>query len=204
MQSVFGGSLMKKGKHAPLSAAREIRLSFTLAAIVYLALGLLLLFAPNTSRTLLCTLVGAGISLYGLFNILSYLLDKGASSYTLELLIGVCALAFGVFSLIRPVLLMDMLFMALGIVIIVTSISGLKRALNLRAFGFEKWWLTLLVSCLTMLLALSIVLAPGLYGDMLMMVIGLVLIAESVCDLFSIHRLSSHARRAKAVHTLQK
>lgn len=195
---------MKKGKHAPLSAAREIRLSFTLAAIVYLALGLLLLFAPNTSRTLLCTLVGAGISLYGLFNILSYLLDKGASSYTLELLIGVCALAFGVFSLIRPVLLMDMLFMALGIVIIVTSISGLKRALNLRAFGFEKWWLTLLVSCLTMLLALSIVLAPGLYGDMLMMVIGLVLIAESVCDLFSIHRLSSHARRAKAAHTLQK
>lgn len=195
---------MKKGNKSPLSAAREIRLSFTLAAIVSMALGLLLLFAPNTSRKLLCTLVGAGISLYGLFNIVSYLIDKGASSYTLELLIGVCALAFGVFSLIKPAFLMDFLFMALGIVIIVTSISGLKRALNLRTFGFEKWYLTLLVSCATLLLALSIVFVPGFYGNMLMMVIGLTMVAESACDLFSIYRLSSYAKNVKVTYTIDE
>ena len=35
---------------------------------------------------------------------------------------------------------------------------------------------------------------PQLYGNMLMMVIGAILIVESVGDLLSIHRLSSFAR----------
>ena len=195
---------MKKENKSPLSAARELRLSFTLAAVVYLALGLLLLFAPNTSRKLLCTLVGAGISLYGLFNIISYLLDKGVSGYTLELLIGVCALAFGVFSLIRPAFLMDFLFMVMGIVIIITSFGGIKRALNLRTFGYERWYLALAASCAALLLALSIVFAPGFYGDMLMMVIGLVLVASSVFDLLSIRRLSGYARHVRVSYSVDE
>ena len=48
----------------------------------------------------------------------------------------------------------------------------------------------MLSSCATLLLALSIVLFPGVYGDMLMMVIGILLIVESVSDLLAIRRLS--------------
>ena len=117
-----------------------------------------------------------------------------SGTYTLELLIGVCALAFGVFSLINPTFLMDFLFTVLGLVVIVTSVSGIKRALNLRTFGYARWWLPMLLSCATLLVALSIVFMPQLYGNMLMMVIGAILIVESVGDLLSIHRLSSFAR----------
>ena len=129
---------MKKSNKSPLTAAREIKFSFTIAAVVYLALGVLLLLAPNTSRKLLCTLIGAGVSIYGLMGILSFVMDRGSGAYTLELLIGVCALAFGVFSLINPTFLMDFLFTVLGLVVIVTSVSGIKRALNLRTFGYAR------------------------------------------------------------------
>ena len=185
---------MKKSNKSPLTAAREIKFSFTIAAVVYLALGVLLLLAPNTSRKLLCTLIGVGVSIYGLMGILSFVMDRGSGTYTLELLIGVCALAFGVFSLINPTFLMDFLFTVLGLVVIVTSVSGIKRALNLRTFGYARWWLPMLLSCATLLVALSIVFMPQLYGNMLMMVIGAILIVESVGDLLSIHRLSSFAR----------
>ncbi|MGN0995780.1 MAG: HdeD family acid-resistance protein [Candidatus Ventricola sp.] len=185
---------MKKTNKSPLTAAREIKLSFTIAAVVYLALGILLLLAPNTSRKLLCTLIGAGVSIYGLMGILSFVMDRGSGAYTLELLIGVCALAFGVFSLINPTFLMDFLFTVLGLVVIVTSVSGIKRALNLRAFGYARWWGPMALSCATLLIALSIVFMPQLYGNMLMMVIGAILIVEAVGDLLSIHRLSSFAK----------
>jgi len=169
---------------------REIRLSFSLAAIVYLLLGILLLVAPNTSRRLLCTFVGLGVLVYGAFNILSYALDKGSSAYTLELLIGICAAAFGIFALLNPDFLVSFLFVVLGLIVMVSSVSGLKRALNLRAYGFPYWWAALVSAIATFLIALSIVIAPTLYGNMVLMVIGVILIVESVSDLLSIHRLS--------------
>lgn len=43
---------------------------------------------------------------------------------------------------------------------------------------------------MTLVLAVTIVLYPTLYGDMLMMAIGIVMIIEAVSDLLGIHRLS--------------
>lgn len=194
---------MKQAKNL-LFADREIKLSFSLAAIIYLALGILMLLAPNTSRTLLCTLVGVGTIVYGLLNILPSLIKKGEKNYTLQLLIGVCALAFGVFSLINPTFLMDFLFTVLGVIVCVTSVSGIKRALNLRSFGFARWWAPMLSACTTLLLALSVILFPGFYGNMLMMAVGLLLIVEAVSDLTSIYFLSGYARRVKVTYTVDE
>ena len=125
-------------KHTKKSSG-GFRMSFSLAAVVYLLLGLFMILAPNTSRKLLCTLVGAGILIYGLLDIVPFVLSRGEKRFTLDLLIGACALAFGLFSLINRTFLMDFLFTALGVVICVTSICGISRALNLRYFGFARW-----------------------------------------------------------------
>lgn len=194
---------MKTQKN-PLSAGKEIKLSFSLAAIIYLTLGILMLLAPNTSRKLLCTLVGVGMLIYGLLHIVPSLMSKGEKSYTLDLLIGVSALAFGVFSLFNPTFLLNFLFTVMGVIIAVTSVSGLKRALNLRSFGFMRWWAPMLSSCATLLLALSVIFLPGFYGNMLMMAIGVLLIVEGVSDLLSIHFLSGYAKRVKVTYTVDE
>ena len=185
---------MKHGAHSFFAAFRNLKLSFTIASFIELALGLVLLFMPNTSTKVLCTLVGAGVTAYGLLNILSFFMERGSTAYTFELLIGICAAAFGVFSLINPTFLVNFLFVALGIVVMVGSLCGIKRALNLKSFGFVQWYLPLISACLTLLLALSIVFFPGFYGDMLMMAIGIILVVEAVSDLFSIYRLSKFTK----------
>ena len=184
---------MKK-KDSLLTAIRRFRVSATLAAIVYLILGLVLLFAPNTSRALLCGVVGIGVTIYGAFNILSFLLNRDQSAYTLELLIGICAVAFGVFSLLNPTFLLDFLFVVLGLIGITGSVSGIKRALTLRSFGFQSWYIPMIASVVTLLLAISVVFLPDLYGNMMMIIIGLMLIVQSVCDLVSLYRLSRFTR----------
>ncbi|HIS96055.1 MAG TPA: DUF308 domain-containing protein [Candidatus Ventricola gallistercoris] len=176
-----------------LRAAREIKMSFTFSAIACLVIGLVLLLLPNLSQVVLCTTVGIVLVVYGVFNIISFLMERGPA-YTLELLIGIAATALGIFSLINPAFLMSFLFTVLGVLIMVGSICGIRRALNLRAFGFAQWWAAMLSSCATLLLALSIVLFPGVYGNMLMMVIGILLIVESVSDLLAIRRLSHFSR----------
>ena len=175
-------------KHTKKSSG-GFRMSFSLAAVVYLLLGLFMILAPNTSRKLLCTLVGAGILVYGLLDIVPFALSRGEKRFTFDLLIGVCALAFGLFSLINRTFLMDFLFTALGVVICVTSICGISRALNLRYFGFARWWAPLCANLATLVLALCIVFFPGFFGNMLMMVVGIILVVEAVSDLIAIHYL---------------
>lgn len=83
IQEVF---FMKKNNDFPLrSAAKEIKMSFTLAAVIDLILGCVMLFVPAHVTQLLCVLVGAGITIYGLFNILSFIFSRGTVAYSLEL-----------------------------------------------------------------------------------------------------------------------
>ncbi len=177
-----------------LDALRRFRVSAALAAVVYLVLGVFLLFAPDASRTLLCSVIGIGVTVYGAFSILTFLLGRGQSDYTLDLLLGVCAFAFGVFSLLNRTFLMDFLFVILGLLGVVGSISGIQRAFNLRAFGYASWLALLIASLVTLALSLSVVFMPDLYGNMMMMVVGILLIVEAVCSLISLQRLSKFTK----------
>ena len=181
---------MKKEKNDfPLrTAAKEIKISFVLTAVVDLILGVILLFAPEHVTDVLVMLISAGITIYGVFNILSFIFSRGMTAYSFELLIGICATAFGVFSFISPSFLPSVLFIVFGLMIIVSSISGIKRALTLKSY--DRWYFMLISAIVTLVLAISIVAFPNLYGNMLIMAIGIVMILEAVSDLLGIHRLS--------------
>ena len=77
--------MKKNNNDFPLrSAAKEIKMSFTLTAVVDLVLGCIMLFAPAHVTQLLCMLVGAGITIYGLFNVLSFIFSRGTVAYSLR------------------------------------------------------------------------------------------------------------------------
>lgn len=183
-------------KSVKRSSAGGFAVSFTLAAVICLLLGLFMFLAPNTSRKLLCTLIGVGVILYGVLSFLPFVLSRGERRFTPSLLLGACALALGVFSLIQPTFLMDFLFTVLGIVVCVTSICGIRRALNLRYFGFSRWWAPLTANLAALLLALAIIFFPGFFGNMLMRVMGALLTVEAASDLISLYFLGKLSERA--------
>ena len=101
---------MKKTEDSPLlRAVKSIKLNASLAALAYLVIGVILLLLPNTSKRVLCTVVGLGVTVYGVFSLLGFLLDRGSDGFSVELIVGVAALAFGLFSLLNPGFLMDFL-----------------------------------------------------------------------------------------------
>lgn len=194
---------MKNTQDSPLlKAVRSLKLNASLAALAYLALGIVLLLLPNTSKRVLCTVIGIGVAVYGLFSILSFLLDRDSSGLSVELIVGVAALAFGLFSLINPGFLMDFLIISLGLIIAVSSVSSIKRALNLRVFGYPYWWTSLAVAILALVIALTFIFCPEVYGDLLIRMIGAMLIVESVGDLLTIRRLSKLAKGVKVTYTI--
>lgn len=189
-------------KHTRKSSG-GFRVSFSLAAVVYLLLGLLMIVAPNTSRRLLCTLVGVGIMAYGLLSIVPFVMSQGEKRFSFDLLIGICALAFGLFSLINRTFLMDFLFTALGVVVCVTSVCSISRALNLRYFGFARWWAPLCANIATLVIALCVIFFPGFFGNMLMIAMGIILVVEAVSDLISIHYLGRFSDRVTVTYNVE-
>lgn len=194
---------MKKTQDSPLlKAVKSLKLNASLAALAYLVLGIVLLLLPNTSKRVLCTVIGVGVAVYGLFSILSFLLDRDPSGFSVELIVGVAALAFGLFSLLNSSFLMDFLIISLGLIIAVSSITSIKRALNLRVFGYPYWWTSLAVAVLSLVIALTFIFCPEVYGDLLMRIIGAMLIVESVGDLLTLRRLSKLAKGVKVTYTI--
>ena len=181
----------EKKSHSPIiNLLRRFRLSATLSAVVYLILGLVLLFAPQTGRAVLGSVIGFGVILYGALSIVSFLLNRDQKAYIFDLLIGICAVAFGLFLLLQPTFLTNFLYVILGLAGVIGSVSAIKRVINLRALGYPRWLVPLIPNVVALLIALSIIFKPSFYGDLMMMVIGLILIAEAVSDLFTLRNLS--------------
>lgn len=175
-----------------LENMQNLRLSFPLAAMLYILLGLCLMLIPDISRKLLCALVGAGAAAYGVLSISAHLPIRHDHALTPGLLTGIGVLAFGVFSLIRPAFLIDFLFTAIALIVLIAGANGTRYALKLRSFGFERWWAPLSFSLAAMLLALSIIFFPGIYGNLLMMLCGGLLTVSGACDLWRMHQMKKY------------
>lgn len=77
-------------------ALQEFRWSFIITALVFIALGLLLILRPNLARELLAYAVGGALAVYGLFNILSFLFAKDRT-LSFEMFTSVITAAVGIF-----------------------------------------------------------------------------------------------------------
>ena len=177
-------------------ALQEFRWSFIITALVFIALGLLLILRPNLARELLAYAVGGALAVYGLFNILSFLFAKDRT-LSFELVIGVITAAVGIFILASPGTVLNIIQIVLRLAIIIDSLLGIKRAFTLRELGLGSWGAILSLSILTSILGILFVMHQDLFGSALMVVIGIVLLYQGVSDLITVIRISVIGNRMK-------
>lgn len=177
-------------------ALREFRWSFIITALVFIILGALLVLRPQLGIDMLSYTVGGALAIYGGFNILSFLFSR-ERSLSFELVIGVITAAIGIFALVSPTTIFDIIQIVLGLVICIDSLLGMKRAFALRDLGLKSWWPMLLLSVVTTILGILFMVNKGLFGNALMVAIGIVLLYQGVSDLVTVIRISVVGRRLK-------
>ena len=117
---------------------KDIKWSLILASLLFLFLGIALLIWPNTSNLILCYIMAAVLTAYGLFNILAYFGKERGS--LIGLIVGVICAAFGVYALVQPTGISDIISIILGVAILVDGAVSLRRDFELRTMGFLQWW----------------------------------------------------------------
>ena len=173
---------------------KDIKWSLILASLLFLFLGIALLIWPNTSNLILSYIMAAVLTAYGLFNILAYFGKERGS--LIGLIVGVICAAFGVYALVQPTGISDIISVILGVAILVDGAVSLRRDFELRTMGFLQWWVPFALDVLILIFGAVVIFNPGLFAELLLQMIGVILIYESVSDLWTIHRLAKLARSA--------
>lgn len=162
---------------------KGIRNSLVLTSVLYTALGVVLMLFPGTALKWACMLIGVVTLGYGLARAVAYWKGGGSYAQRFDLFLGLVLMALGVFLLVTPQFLVSIIPVTLGIYILVDSVSAIKRALDMKALGFEKWWASLGAACVLALFGAVMVLRPFATVETLVVFIGLGFVFDGVYTL---------------------
>ena len=167
------------------------------ASAVYAVLGLILLFFPNHTSALFCTLVGLLLLGYGVITVVTFFLRRGGASlvFQAELVIGVACAIMGIFFLTHTGFILSVIPTILGAYVLIDALVNLKRGLDLRELGYAGWTSTLAMSGISLLLGLVILWNPFKTGLILWRVIGGVFLYLGASDLWSVLKLDQMLKK---------
>lgn len=182
---------------------KNFKLNFILASVLYLILGIVLVLWPAASSLALCRLLGGALLLYGLFNLVGVLIrDSGMGAFRLELFLGVVATGVGIFFLLQPMLVLSFLPIVMGVYVMMDSVVALKRTLELYRMEYHRWWLSLLLAIVGVVLGLVLVLRPFSVTTVFFRVVGVVFLYLGVSDLWSLWRVNALVRERRRQHPI--
>ncbi|MBQ8092226.1 MAG: DUF308 domain-containing protein [Clostridia bacterium] len=173
------------------------KINAILTALVELVLGIFLILNPTASQFALCSLVGCGILIYGVFSIITYIRNHEGYWDHARLIAGICAVIVALIFFANPGFLFGFVGTIIGFFIIVSAFGEIRRAMTLNAFGFDQWWVALISGIVFICFGISLVFFPGFYGNLLMRVIGVFLVLEAVSDLLTVHRITVFAKNGR-------
>lgn len=177
---------------------KRIKTNALLTAVLYTALGAVLLFWPELSTSILCTALGLILLVCGLIDIAVFLLHRDGSLYAAaHLVVGVILAAVGVWLMARPTLVAVVIPRIIGVLICVHGASDLGDALTLRKSGSPRWTAAALLGLVTLVLGAVLVFDPFEAFTTVVRIIGVFLVYDGVSDIWITTQVSKAVRQAE-------
>jgi uncharacterized membrane protein HdeD (DUF308 family) len=181
------------------SFLKRFKTNAVFSALLYAALGLVLLLWPEVSTSILCGLLGVVLVVCGLVDILTFLRLRDGTLYaSAHLVKGVILAAVGVWLLSSPALIAVVIPRIIGILICFHGASDLQDAASLRKNDSSRWTAALALGLVTLALGVVLVVDPFEAFTTVVRVIGAFLIYDGVSDLWIAVQVGKAAKRAAA------
>ena len=182
---------------------RYVKSGMMLLSIAYIVIGMMLLIMPQTSLLWICYAFGAVVLITGIVCLIQYARIRGTGFTAPFMLVGgVITAGLGIFTLAKPQVVASFLPIVFGIFIVVDGLSRIGSAIDLAKRKGQKWWVLLLLSIVSVALGILLVLHPFGAAVSIVMVCGILLIAEGAmnlgCILYAAMELRTLDRMATA------
>lgn len=175
--------LKKERKTLLERAAGETKWHYLIQSLGELILGIVLIALPQQRVSILCIAMGALLMIYGGINIYLFVVNNWTDVFGGQMIYGVILTAIGLAFLTRQDEMIMLTSVVFGILILIDSIIDLRRALLFREAKRPRWYILMILAFVTAVFGTLFIVRPELFGELLMIVIGVLLIYEAVSTL---------------------
>ena len=172
---------MKMRSIMPMKIAKS---GYVIMSLAFCLIGILFMTRPQASAILIGRALGIAMIVFGIIKLIGYFskdLFRLAFQYDLE--IGILLLLLGVIAVTETIDVMNFIFIAVGVAILVDALFKARIAFDSKAFGISTWWTILTLAIATGLIGLALVFRPWESTSLLTILLGVALFAEGILNL---------------------
>ena len=180
---------------------KNLKVGMLLSGLISIALGLVMICLPEIVETTLRFVLGGGLTLFGILEIVFVFVKPNGLLSAGRIIPGVLSLAVGLVFLFRFDTFVSLLWILLGISILTDGIYKLQYAFELKAAAVKNWWINLLISFSSLLIAAVLMIQPFDLQNAMTVFAGILLAVNGFFDVLCTVLMSVYAKRMQGVAT---
>lgn len=181
------------------STLKTVKTVYSAVAVLECILGLVMLCYPGFSLSALGIILGIGLVLFGVVELIAYFSGSAPLILSRNVLAGgIFFIILGVLVLTNPLGLMNFICIVIGVGILADSLFKLQSVLDVRQFMSRgSWWLVFAALLLSVLAGILLVFWPGESGRALIVLLGIGLLLNGAFNIFDVVYVTRYVKEFK-------
>lgn len=181
------------------SILKTVKTVYSAVAVLECILGLVMLCYPGFSLSALGVILGIGLVLFGVVELIAYFSGSAPLILSRNVLAGgIFFIILGVLVLTNPLGLMNFICIVVGVGILADSLFKLQSVLDVRQFMSRgSWWLVFAALLLSVLAGIPLVFWPGESGRALIVLLGIGLLLNGAFNIFDVVYVTRYVKEFK-------
>lgn len=168
-----------------MKSLKAIKNSYSILTICLILVGAVLLIWPHMALGAICKMCGVFLILFGLVKLNGYFSkDIFQLAFQYDLGLGIASIIFGLIMVIRSWATIQLFSICIGIFLLIDAALKMQTAFESKKFGFQNWWVTLLIAIIVCILGILLFAMPFQTSGVITRLIGINLILDGALNLF--------------------
>lgn len=181
-----------------MSLLKQLKWNLILLAVIFIALGIVLILWPGATMKTICYLLAAMLLALGVASLINYLRkDISGIIYRYDLVVGLCAILGGILVVVKVDKLTDLIPAVLGFLVTMSGILKMQNSVDMLRLGHGTWHVAFAMSIINIVAGIVLLMNPFEAAQILIMCLGIALVYSGITDLYVTISISRRLSRLK-------
>ena len=183
-----------------MSLLKQLKWNLILLAVIFIALGIVLILWPGATMKTICYLLAAMLLAIGVVSLINYLRkDISGIIYRYDLVVGLCAILGGILVIVKVDKLTDLIPAVLGFLVTMSGIMKMQNSVDMLRLGHGTWHVAFAMAIVNIVAGIVLLMNPFEAAQILIMCLGIALVYSGITDLYVTISISRRLSRLKTV-----
>ena len=181
-----------------MSLLKQLKWNLILLAVIFIALGIVLILWPGATMKTICYLLAAMRLAIGVVSLINYLRkDISGIIYRYDLVVGLCAILGGILVIVKVDKLTDLIPAVLGFLVTMSGIMKMQNSVDMLRLGHGTWHVAFAMAIVNIVAGIVLLMNPFEAAQILIMCLGIALVYSGITDLYVTISISRRLSKIK-------